>query len=444
MKFSWHSFLNIIINLNLALAVASSFFIIQEIRIDGILFPQFFYFFAIIAITGIAIQSFSSPSLSKEKERKISFYTILFFLLLIFFAINIAFFVATTETITIHYYKDLLRVIFLMIFSIAILFHASRELSSLYWIIGALLVPLLITPIIFFARNIDAARLWFSFDFFSGYALQAFQHNQSSLGLWLITAIGIITPFIFTKINSLKRFFVIFPLLVAMMGLIWWTNSRGTILAALLIILISGFFAKWRREITFIKLLTLFISIPILGLLILPSQAQIFIFKRFYPQLTYDIQQTNVLVLSPYIVKNIFSSHIDLLHAQDRQALWPKYILFVATHPFGQFGPAIFFKKNTFLYEKAEHNTILQVGAWGGWGAIIIFVYLLYIIFSNTIKDILRAPSNTLLIGSLMAFIGVFILIFLNSFFQAKTLWFIMTILAIYDLYRTNEAKSFS
>jgi len=117
---------------------------------------------------------------------------------------------------------------------------------------------------------------------------------------------------------------------------------------------------------------------------------------------------------------------------------------FVATHPLGEFGPALPFEKKGFVYEGAEHNTILQTGAWGGWGALIVFVYFLYEIFKTSALNIIKQPENArhVAVGLLMAFIGVLVIALLNSFLQVKTLWFLMAILAAYSLRDTSEAKS--
>ncbi|PIQ69366.1 MAG: hypothetical protein COV90_01710 [Candidatus Tagabacteria bacterium CG11_big_fil_rev_8_21_14_0_20_41_11] len=443
MNISFRHFLTTIIHYSLTLAIASSFFIIPGIHVGNIPIPQPFYFFSFLALTGIAIKLFRSPSHFYSKQ--VFFWLKILALLIIFFSINVLFYFAATGSFTVPYGKDLARVLILVLLFVAILINTTFDRSSLPWLVGALFIPLTLAPVILL-RNIDTARTILPLDFFSGYALQAMQYNPSSLGAWLIIPFGLLAPMLLDP--SFRRSLRIVSAIVTttLMALIWWTNSRGTILAAIFILITTAVIYRKKD----ISLSIIFRGIGIVaiiiigGFLVLPSQAKTSVFVRFYPQYFQTALQKDFFVPIQQITPKIFISPPNITKAQDRQTLWPEYMRFVATHPLGEFGPALPFEKKGFVYEGAEHNTILQTGAWGGWGALIVFVYFLYEIFKTSALNIIKQPENArhVAVGLLMAFIGVLVIALLNSFLQVKTLWFLMAILAAYSLRDTSEAKS--
>ena len=166
-----------------------------------------------------------------------------------------------------------------------------------------------------------------------------------------------------------------------------------------------------------------------IALFILPPQAKGNIFVRYYPQYRSEVTKNN-FVTPPIVSEKPISKVPDLINGQDRQNFWPRYAYYVLNHPFGMYGPEIIpSQRSQPELNDGEHNTLLQAGRYGGWGALIIIAIYMMRIFRISRHLIKSKPYDDYTIGIIASCIGLFILVMLNSFLHLKTLWIIPALL---------------
>lgn len=465
---------DLITTTSISLAIFSSFFILRNFHLGSIKLPQLFYLFLFIALINTSLKVLFLAEHKEILKKILQKYARLMILFFIFIIPNLIFYFINYQTsdLPIFFLPDLGRVIAEIILAILIIIHLTINKQAYVWLMTAFFVPLTLTPLLFF-RDIDKLMTDLPDQFFSLYSLQALQYNTTSLATWLIVAFAFSISFLFRKIQDKKILTsCLFGLsTIIITSLIWWTNSRGALVGILLISLVVSFIFYWKQKIKLLCAFIVLLLMFIISLNILPPQAKTSIFVRYYPQYrqeaiksnfkvesvkelvtktevkpqiipTVTQKPTNDVVVTVKVEEKITPKGPSLLADQDRQNFWPKHILYVLNHPLGAYGPKFLSLPNEVEFREGEHNTILQAGKWGGLGALIIILLILFYISKLSINLIKKYGDSPYVIGLTMAFLGTLILMMLNSFIQLKTFWILIAMIIAYSWQKESEIKT--
>lgn len=435
--------LDILITISLTLAIISSFFILKNLHIGSIKLPQLFYFFVIISFISLSLKIRLSLEYKDSLKKIIKKYGIWIFIFFLFVSINIFFYLINYEVYKLYpsFLVDLFRVIIAIMVAITIILHLGLNKTAHKWLMIAFFTPLILSPLIFF-RDIDKIIKMFSPEFFSNYSIQALQYNPTSLATWLVITFSFSLSFLFNKIKEKKTFhiFILSLTTIFTTSLIWWTNSRGALLASIIIFLILGFLFYKNKKIKLILIPIYLFIIYSISLLILPPQAKTSIFIRYYPQYRQEVVESNFIYnIVEEIEKEKHLSVPNLTNAQDRQNFWPKHIVYLINHPFGIYGPKFFSFSNIDTLHDGEHNTIMTAGKWGGWVSMTIITLFLFYIFKIITISIKKYSDNPYLLGLSMSYFGIFLLAMLNSFINLKTFWIIPAMIIAFTIQNSKN-----
>ncbi len=402
----------------LALTVASSFFIFPDLG-WGVQLFQPFYFFLGAAALGSLIKWWQVPDYRQES-----------FALLRKYGVPLAFFIGAAG-INIFFYSvargaaaqppfaiDLYRTILLMVFFGIILLQGTTR-----WIKPAFFTAFALTPVLFIT-NLETltSTSTNSSLIFNGYKLQGLQGGDpTALATWLLVpfAICAVEAFNPQRQKKLRALAVLGASII--MALIWWSNSRGAIIMAIVFLLTLTILARYREQTRLIFDLGMSVLILFLSIALLPQQARGTVFGRFYPQEYGAVVDQDFRVSNRVIFKKFLSEVPDLTSGQSRGELWADCPRYVLTHPFGEYGPELPpYAQGTAC---GQHNSLFQAAFWAGWIGIVVIGWLAW---QALIRMMQLQP-----LWIALAFAGILAQAFLNSFLQLKVVWIVLALLLI-------------
>lgn len=396
----------IVLTGSLSLAIVSSFFIIENFHIYSTSLPQLFYLFLFIVFVCSGIKYAKLPAYRLIVHQTWSRYGKWIVLFLSCIVLNLLFYFFKNSWHSLPFFAaDIGRVIANICFAMILLAELTHQPRSRMWILGAFLVPLVLS-VILVVRNSELLKHILPSDFFSENSLQAFQHNPTSLATWLIITFSVCISYLWESMKHrdyLHRVFLFLGTILSA-SLVWWTHSRGALLGAVAIAFMTLFLSYRKQRTTLWIGVLLIVAIFSVAKFILPLEIQKSITQRYYPNST---------------------SHVvpDFTHSQDRQHFWPNYIVFDLNHPLGAYGPRL--APGTNDIGDGEHNTLLQAGRWGGWGALSLVGMFLFYLFSTSYKTLKENTYGAYAIAITSSLVGIFILLMLNNFLQLKQFWII-------------------
>ena len=428
------NFLDKSISILLALSITSAFFIFPNLHINNIALPQLFYFFFLLACSIILFKFIYYSTYRKAfllAINRIRTYFILFTLLISFFLLNLIFSSYNGIYISTEAKIDILRIIIIFLFFLIVIVHiilcGKKILNPL---LASLCVSVTLFPL-FIIKDIIHIRSYFPL-FFDGPKIQAFQYNPTSLAAWLIVSFGIIISFFFIqKLPIIKKIFLLIACTL-MMGLIWWSESRGAIVSGIIITMSLSIFLILKLKAKVWNVLPLAFCIIIISFFLLPNQTQKHLEYRFF---TYGFQNYSSLL------------QFNMLSSQKREISIPAYLKLVVLSPISsnitQQNQTKIEKYDNEKYGDGSHNTLFQAAYLGGWGAMVVMVvFFIKIIFA--IYRFIKNSNDPIALGISLAFFGTFVLIMLNDFLQLKTLWIVSAIIVAYDILLQNNKNKTS
>ena len=429
-----YNFLDKSISILLALAITSAFFIFPNLHIGNIALPQLFYFFFFVACIIILLKLIYYSTYRKVfllAINRIRTYYILFALLISFILLNFIYSSYNGIFISIETKIDVLRIVVMLFFFLIVIVHiilCGRKiltplLASLY--ISVTLFPL------FIIRDITLVRSYFPL-FFDGPKIQAFQYNPTSLATWLIVSFGMITStFFILKYSVIKKIFLLISCTL-MMGLIWWSESRGAIVGGVIITISLLIFVILKLKAKIWTTLPLALCIIIVSLFLLPDQTKKHLEYRFF---THGLQNYSSVL------------QFNLLSGQKREISSHAYINLISSNPISSNitlqNQMKIARYDTKKYGDGSHSTLFQAANLGGWGAMFVMV-VFFTKISFAMYRLIKNSNDPIALGISSAFFGTFILLMLNDFLQLKTLWIVSAIIVAYDILLQNKANEIS
>lgn len=420
--------LNAAADLLLALAAASAFFVIPQ-RSSSVNIIQPFNFFVCAASLIAAADIFISPTHFKKVFTQLKEY---FFLLTIgaaFIIIGTLWGMQEGFGLGNFTFKEIGRLYF-MFWAFFLFSYQAAKGGLEKKVRFAFFIPLILSPLLL-ANNLGRLKNLLPPGFLdNNYKLQAFQGNGSSLAVFLLVPFAFLLAQIFNKKTGWPGKIWGFTGSVILLAFIFWSHSRGGLIAAILVSAVAIALNSSRSAVFFLKSSLVILAIFFLSFAILPTQTKAPLFNRFFPNyIKRDSLPRPTLPLQQLEVK---SSNIpmfpNLTHSQERQILWPKYISFLATHPIG-FGPeyANHLPQKLGLKTTA-HNSLIQAGLIGGWGLLFALTWLIYKILTAAWQNI-RLDRNPITVGFFLAALAVLIMAFLNDYLLMKPIWIVAALI---------------
>lgn len=414
----------------LAFAAASAFFIIPQ-RSSSVNIIQPFNFFVCAASLIVVAEIFISPAHFKRTFRQLKEY---FFLLPIgaaFIIIGALWGMQEGFGFGNFTLKEIGRLYFMFWAFLLFGYQATRGglEKKVYF---AFFIPLILSPLLL-ANDLDRLKNLLPPGFLDDhYKLQAFQGNGSSLAVFLLVPFAFLLAQIFNKKTDWPGKIWGFIGSVVILAFIFWSHSRGGLLAALLVSAVAIALNSSKSAVFFIKSSLVILAIFFLSFTILPTQVKASVFNRFFPNYNYinrDGLPRPILSFQQLGVKSFnIPMFPNLIHSQERQILWPKYIPFLATHPTG-FGPEyVNHLPQKLGLKTTAHNSWIQAGLIGGWGLLSALTWLVYKILTAAWRNI-RLDRNSITVGFFLAALAILIMAFLNDYLLMKPVWIVASLI---------------
>lgn len=431
------SVIDTIIDVLLALACASAFFILPGLGTGGRT-GQPFYLLLGIASIGFLYKCLYLPSYRISVSRVLKEYGLPLFFFISLTSLNLFFYALAHEfRSSALFASDFYRTLALLLFFLIVVSQVSTGWKRLKWLRWSWLIPLVLAPALFIG-DIGAFIQTQVIPFFGGYKLQAFQsEDPTALSTWLLITFALCATSVFSTYYRRSQRIFFGAASVITMALIWWSNSRGALFAAAAILCVVAVLACRTRQIRPSMATFLAIFILICGFLILPDQAKTSVFVRFYPQYYASALAQNFRVPADSMFRGIFSDTPSFTSAQNRGQLWAPCPADIASHPLGEFGPELF-SVRTFC---GQHNSLFQAAFWGGWVAFIVIGWFFWRVIRIGTGLIRLRPDDPNSLWLTLAFSGVLLQSLLNSFLQFKPLWIIAALLVAYERTRQDSTE---
>lgn len=366
-------------------------------------------------------------------DRKITFWSALFSILILLLAggfLRSASIYEMNASIIIATLKDFYFLAAgMLIFLLAM--HYGNDVTFRKNMVLSFLTPLLFSPLLFFPA------LWAEKEFFTTdiYFLAGLHQNPIIFAAFTLIAIICLTVFLINEGSAVKKF-IYWLSIVILLSLLLWTASRGALLAmaaaAVFIISFKACGYDKKRAIRFIVAAgAIFLITASISFALLHQETRIAVLYRFFPQIAdYDYLGPAVMrqIKLGEAIKKIAADPIPALPAQNRLHIWPQALRLFLKQPLG-LGPEYWrasglISQNVpvsadveLLEEKTTtaHNSFLEIALSGGVGALIIFSFLIFTLVRKITLS-LQKDDEWLILSS--AFLGLFIITFLNGVMQ--------------------------
>lgn len=269
----------------------------------------------------------------------------------------------------------------------------------------------------------------------------------SFAGVMLIPFITLIVFFI-RETGWKRKFFYMLGITLSS-SLIFWSGVRSSWFAAGLSSLLILIFEIRRRKTGWLKFaaatLSSLAAAAIVSFIILPHDAKISILNRIFPQVTdytYSEEIINNISLNGAFNKIYKNPELSFPY-QNRDLIWPQATKLLVKNPFG-LGSNYYISSRAILQDgqiTKAHNLFLDVGLQGGIGALAIYLFFIWKLVSY-LKNAREKNEEWLILG--IAFLGLFILAFVNGIFFRNDLFIAALILSLEQIIPVpnNEKKS--
>lgn len=286
------------------------------------------------------------------------------------------------------------------------------------------LYALLISLVYIYAISPQVANYFHLVD---GTAFVGFTINQNIVSKVLLIPILFFTTYTLFEERSKSLKLIYFIISVALVSLLFWTGSRGALLAmalsfmfVCLIFILHNF--HWEKIFAGGGLVFIII---ICGYLITPSYAQTSFFER-------NLSFNKITVMKNLIFgNNIYQDKTskDYVLTETRLKLWPMYTKEVIKNPFG-FGPNTHMDMTMLNGEYimiGPHNTYIEILFWGGVLGLFSFLYILLSAFKN-LKIKLQTNFNPITVALLAILLALSIALSFNDSLQFFWFWIILAL----------------
>lgn len=243
------------------------------------------------------------------------------------------------------------------------------------------LPPLILIPFLFFS---ELTYEWLTDVFIAGGEgrFYGFSSNPVNLAQSIVIALSFVY-ILFLYNYSNKRWLLSLLYLsftVGLLGLLFWTQSRGFVITAIVIIIIENVLVAVYLNRNIFNIITMYIYNSLTVLLIIGT-----------------------FLILPSDIKSLSYSRLSHLYAEDRVLLWSYYSELFMQNPLGlglNYTEEFTIKRPELGDPLHPHNSVLDLGILGGVGLLFSIFYLLTKAFLN-IKNKLRDKDNFLVIYSL-------------------------------------------
>ena len=280
-------------------------------------------------------------------------------------------------------------------------------------------ILLLLSISIFVSSSVNLPAFWNLSEgvHISGGRLTGFLQTPLILGLWLnvifLIGLGLYTT---TKKTWSKIFLIVLLVVTASFSL--WSASRAAWLALAFALFLWILFYIWEKEWKkFSTLILVSVIVFLFGYLLLPhEQIQM---KTFVRNRVANLTKS-VVTLKPNEVQ-----------AQSQTRIWPGIAGFILRHPFGS-GFGSYHPKELEIKNgtSVSNNSFLELGLYGGIGAILIFMVFLLKLAGKTVSIIKKNRSifSEIELVWLLAGVSVVVTIFFTDAFLWRHVWFALGI----------------
>ena len=270
---------------------------------------------------------------------------------------------------------------------------------------------------------------------------QLFENWPSNVGYYLVISLSLIIPFFLKNMLPFKKiFFIYYPTVIFLFGLLLWTQSRSSWLAisviSIMVIILWNFRpsaggAPESKNSARAKSISagaaLILLMGALGFAALPGTIKNLVALRFFPQL---VGHTNYYESNPgNIVQTALNNKIQVnLKDTGRIDLWKIYTKRYIANPVGdgaQYEPILYDGS-----KKGPHNTLLELLIIGGPLVLVGFLMLFWMAFRNAFRQFkksndVHAPWAIYAVCSLL---GMAITMFFDNMSTFRAMWLIIGI----------------
>ena len=273
-----------------------------------------------------------------------------------------------------------------------------------------------------------------------------FMNNPSTVSkLILVSLLFSFSLYLFEQKNKLLKtcFFII---TTGLMSLIFWSGTRAAILSAsigfvlIIFLYIKYNFSKKNILISLISVSLIFF----LGFLMIPNFSKKIVINRV---LTHNTDAIPALELKKMNIVDVLKKTIGTKPnsmSETRLTIWPYFMREIIKNPLGM-GPAYY--THTFIRVgpnndlAGAHNSFLEIMLYGGWFAIVSFLFLLITGIKNLILSIKNNINKTIPVAFLSALIALTIALSFDDHFKLYWFWILLG-LSISYTDNTQELKS--
>jgi hypothetical protein len=323
---------------------------------------------------------------------------------------------------------DFGRLILAILVFIFVIIYTIKYPDSFKYYFFALFSPVFYTISIFLPKI--AIQYGLAMDDGRFYGLM---NNPSTVSkLILISLLFSFSFYLFEQKNKLFKicFFVI---TIGLMSLIFWSGTRAAILSSCIgFALITFLYIKYNfsKKDTLIALTSVFL-IFCLGFLIIPDLSKKVIINRVFTQ---NVNNLTILELKDIKTINIFKKTMGTKSSgtsETRLTIWPYFIKKIIRNPLGM-GPAYYTHTFTRVGPNNDlagaHNSFLEIILYGGWVAIISFLFLLTIAIKNLIFSIKYNFDKKIPVALLSALVALTIALSFDDHFRLYWFWILLAL----------------
>jgi hypothetical protein len=404
-----------VINWSLALATASSFFIVPGLKI------QLFYLLFAFAFLAFLAKLRQVPQYRAALVRCVRTFGLPLLAFILFVGLNVLLYaVSHAGSFDVSFLPDYIRTVIMIVFFIVVAVQGTELWEHLTWLKRSFLIPLILSPLLL-VSDVAAVASRSPLLIFDGYKLQGFQgNNPTALAAWLVISFALCAVPVFNRARSGRSRIVYGVLAVLCMALIWWTNSRGALLSVGATLAVAVVFSYLHQRAKITASVSIALLILLVSFIILPRQAKTTVLIRFYPASVGSASVQNFQLPVKDFIKTAITMKPSFTAGQTRGEQWAPCPRFIALHPLGYFGSGV------GMADPAScgfHNSFFVAAAWGGWVAAFVYAWFIWHVLAAGYRSARGAGYSEDPLWLTLAFFGIVILAMLNGFIQLKMFW---------------------
>jgi len=336
---------------------------------------------------------------------------------------------------------DFGRLILAILVFIFVIIYTIKYQDSFKYYFFALLSPILYTISIFLPKIAIQYNLVLDDGRFYG-----LMNNPSTVSkLILISLLFSFSLYLFEHKNKLSKI-CFFVTTIGLMSLIFWSGTRAAMLSSFIgFALIIFLYVKYNfsKKNILVALTSVFL-IFFIGFLITPDFSKKIIINRVFTQ---NVNNLTALDLKNTKTINVFKKTIGTKSSgtpETRLTIWPYFIKKIIKNPLGM-GPAYYTHTFTRVGPNNDlagaHNSFLEIMLYGGWVAIVSFLFLLIIAIKNLVFSIKYNIDKKIPVALLGALVALTIALLFDDHFRLYWFWILLALSISYK-YTIQEIKA--